>query len=100
LDALTGVTSNVSRSGMLVRFPDFTPLGELPRIGEQARVVIDLPPSAEYAPRTLECFVRVVRAQGSAGDALTLAFEVQRMQIRDRDKREESDSRDSSRLIQ
>ena len=100
LDELTGVTTNVSRSGMLVRFPDFTPLGELPGIGEQARVVIDLPPSAKYAPRTLECFVRVVRAEESAGDPPALAFEVQRMQIRDRDKREESDARDSSRLVQ
>jgi hypothetical protein len=100
LDELTGVTTNVSRSGMLVRFPDFTPLGELPRIGEQARVVIDLPPSAKYAPRTLECFVRVVRAEGSGGDPLALAFEVQRMQIRDRDEREESAARDSSRLVQ
>jgi hypothetical protein len=89
LDELPGVTTNLSRSGMLVRFPDFNMLGELPKIGEQARVVIDLPPSDRFAPRTLECFVRVVRA-----------FEVQRMQIRDRGEREESDARDSSRLVQ
>jgi hypothetical protein len=100
LDELPGVTTNLSRSGMLVRFPDFNMLGELPKIGEQARVVIDLPPSDRFAPRTLECFVRVVRAEGSAGEAPALAFEVQRMQIRERGEREESDARDSSRLVQ
>ena len=99
LDELTGVTTNLSRSGMLVRFPDSAMLGELPKIGEQARVVIDLPPSAKFAPRTLECFARVVRAEGS-GDAPTLAFEVQRMHIRDRDEQETSETRDSSRLVQ
>jgi len=100
LDELTGVTTNLSRSGMLVRLSDFTMLGELPKIGEQARVVIDLPPSAKFAPRTLECFVRVVRAEESPGDAPALAFEVQRMQIRDRDEREESKARASSGMVQ
>jgi hypothetical protein len=100
LDELTGVTTNLSRSGMLVRFPDSSMLGALPGIGEQARVVIDLPPSTRYAPRTLECFVRVVRAEQSAGDAPALAFEVLRMQIRDRNEREGSEARDSSSLVQ
>ncbi len=99
-DELTGVTTNLSRSGMLVRVAPLTMLGELPRIGEQARVVIDLPPSEKFAPRTLECFVRVVRAEGSADDAPALAFEVQRMHIRDRDEREGSETHDSSHLVQ
>ena len=99
-DRLKGTTANVSRSGVLVRFPECFMLGELPRVGEQARVVIDLPPSADYSPRTLECSARVVRSEEALGDAPALAFEVQRMQIRERDEQAEGDSGGSSRMVQ
>jgi len=99
-ERLTGTTANVSRSGILVRFPELTTPGELPQVGEQARVVIDLPPSANYAPRTLDCTARVVRSEESGGSAPALAFEVHRMQIRERDERAETDAGGASHLVQ
>jgi hypothetical protein len=78
-----GVTSNISRSGMLVRFPVAELSGDLPKVGEQARVEIELPPSAQYAPRVLECHARVVRVGDPSTEEPALAFEVLRMEIRD-----------------
>ena len=99
-DEMSGMTTNVSRSGMLVRFSDSCLPGVLPQVGEQARVVIDLPPSAAYAPRSLECFAHVVRSEGSPGGAPALALEVHRMQIRDRDERGESRTPGFTDLVQ
>ncbi len=82
-EAETGVTRNISRSGMLVRFPEVELAGALPEVGEEARVVIDLPPSEHYSPRVLECYARVVRTSAPAGEDQALALEVIRMQIRD-----------------
>lgn len=80
-----GVTSNISRSGMLVRFPAAEFVGDLPKIGEQARIEIELPPSKHYAPRILECQARVVRAGDPSTEEPALAFEVLRMDIREND---------------
>jgi hypothetical protein len=93
------MTTNVSRSGMLVRFPAAGLSGELPRVGEQARVVIELPPSTNYSPRSLECFARVVRAEEPAGGVPCLAFEVERMQIRDRNAQDVGEAQGASRLV-
>lgn len=84
-----GVTRNISRSGVLIQFPEMELARVLPRVGEEARVVIDLPPSSQYPPRVLECFARVVRAGGSSKDDRALALEVIRMQIRDADRPED-----------
>jgi hypothetical protein len=81
---MTGVTADISRSGMLVRLPGMTAEDFLPKVGETARIVIDLPPSANYAPRSLECTARVVRVADSSGDEPAMAFEIQRMKIRNR----------------
>ncbi len=78
-----GVTSNVSRTGMLVRFPEVEVTGELPKIGEQARVEIDLPPNPAFSPRVLECQARVVRVGDPSTADTALAFEVLRMEIRE-----------------
>ncbi len=78
-----GVTRNISRSGMLIRFQEAELLRALPQVGEEARVVIDLPHNSQYPPRVLECFARVVRAGGSSDEDHALALEVIRMQIRD-----------------
>jgi hypothetical protein len=84
-----GVTSNISRSGVLVRFPGVDLAGAMPNVGDEARVVIDLPRNTRFAPRVLECYTRVVRASGPPSDAPALAFEVIRMQIRDSEDAED-----------
>lgn len=77
-----GFTTNVSRSGMLVRFqaPAFSPA--LPKVGEFARIFIDLPSNGSFTPRSLECAGRVVRAAGDKSDDPELAFEILSMKIR------------------
>ncbi|MCC7175371.1 MAG: PilZ domain-containing protein [Bryobacterales bacterium] len=100
-EQLSGVTTNVSRSGMLVRFPGLAEAGWLPGIGEQVRVVLDLPPSASYAPRSLECVARVVRTEGPAEETPALALEVSRMHIREKEKKKgDRRSRDKTCRVQ
>jgi hypothetical protein len=96
-DAVRGLTMNVSRTGMLVRFPDCDYSRLLPEVGSQARIMIDLPTSANYSPRFLECKGRVVREAGSPEDAPVLAFEIHHMMVRElkagRGRKERTDDR-------
>ena len=82
-EGVGGVTMNISRAGMLIKFPESGTSCLLPKMGADARVVIDLPPSANYAPRTLECTGRVVRDVASSDDAPVLALQIQHMHVRD-----------------
>jgi hypothetical protein len=82
-EGLGGVTLNISREGMLIKFPEGSLSSLLPKVGAAARVVIDLPRSANYAARSLECTGRVVRDEASGDDAPVLALRIQRMQVRD-----------------
>jgi hypothetical protein len=93
-------TTNVSRSGMLVRFPTpaFSPA--LPKIGEFARILIDLPSNGSFTPRSLECAGRVVRTAGDKSDDLELAFEILSMKVRARQKARASRKRESRDLVQ
>jgi hypothetical protein len=95
-----GFTTNVSRSGMLVRFqaPAFSPA--LPKVGEFARIFIELPSSGGFTPRSLECAGRVVRAAGEEGDDPELAFEILNMKIRAQRGPRAPRRRESSALIQ
>jgi hypothetical protein len=95
-----GLTLNVSRAGMLVKFPGCDLNALLPRVGAQARITIDLPPSANYPPRSLECTGRVVRQAGSAQDAPVLAFEIRRMLVRDREARKGRREGRQDRMVQ
>ena len=95
-----GFTTNVSRSGMLVRFraPAFSPA--LPKVGEFARIFIELPSSGGFTPRSLECAGRVVRAAGDENDDPELAFEILSMKIRAQRGPRARRERESSDLIQ
>lgn len=79
-----GFTTNVSRSGMLVRFQALSLSPALPKVGEFARIFIDLPANGSFTPRSLECAGRVVRAAGHQSDDPELAFEILSMKIRAR----------------
>ncbi len=80
-----------------MKFPECEFSRLLPRLGSDARITIDLPPSENYPPRALECTGRVVREAGSPKDAPILAFEISRMLIRDREGVEEQEG---DRLVQ
>jgi len=84
LGEIMGIATDISRSGLLVQIPGFAVRDLLPKVGESARIVIDLPPSVNYEPRSLECTARVVRVAGQDQDNPSLAFEIQRMKIQDR----------------
>ncbi len=103
-DALTsrgieGVTLNISRAGVLIRFPDSAESCLLPKLGADARIVIDLPRNANYAPRSLECTGRVVRDTASGDDAPVLAFQIQRMEVRDTEPNPRPAEENSRRLV-
>jgi PilZ domain len=95
-----GFTTNVSRSGMLVRFqaPSLSPA--LPKVGEFARIFIDLPSNGSFAPRSLECAGRVVRAAGNQCDDSELAFEILSMKIRARRAPHAPRKRERTDLVQ
>jgi hypothetical protein len=97
---LGGFTSNVSRSGMLVRFqaPSLSPA--FPKVGEFARIFIDLPSNGSFTPRSLECAGRVVRAAGDQSDDPELAFEILSMKIRVRRAPHGPRKRDHRDLVQ
>ncbi len=82
-EAMPGLTANMSRSGILIRLAEASRDGRLPKIGEQACVKIDLPPSRKYAPRALECQGRIVRVDEKGEEAPSVALQVDRMQFRD-----------------
>ncbi|HSW51000.1 MAG TPA: PilZ domain-containing protein [Bryobacteraceae bacterium] len=98
-EGVSGVTLNVSRAGVLIRFPDSSVSCLLPKVGANARVVIDLPPSANYAPRSLECTGRVVRDMASRDDAPVLAFQIQRMEVRDTEPHPSAEKEGRKRLV-
>ena len=84
LGEITGIATDISRSGMLVQIPGVVVYDLLPKVGETARIVIDLPPSVNYEPRSLECTARVVRVAGQDQDNPALAFEIHSMKIQSR----------------
>jgi len=84
LTEVPAVTSNVSRSGMLVQFGELNVPGFLPKVGDFARILIDLPADAGFPPRALECSARVVRTDGSETGRPVAAFEIHGMRIRER----------------
>jgi hypothetical protein len=96
---MTGITENVSRSGMLVKFENSVISDLLPAVGEGVRITFDLPRNANFTPRSLECTGRIVRASDKAGDRAELAVEVHTMRIRSR-RKQASPPRESRDLVQ
>jgi hypothetical protein len=78
---VVGLTTNVSRSGMLVKLPRAAFPAGMPKVGEFARVCIDLPSSGGFPPRSLECSARVVRIEPGETDQQEVAFEVLNMKM-------------------
>jgi len=83
-EGVHGVTNDISRSGLLIAFPRGVSPWSLPKVGEHARIVIDLPNGPGAPARSLEHLARVVRVSGEMSESPTVAFEVYRTRITDR----------------
>ena len=81
---LTGITSNISRSGMLIQFKENGPSEAGPHVGDPARIVLDLPRSRNFPARCLDCVATVVWVIAPAIGPQLVAFQFRRMRIRDR----------------
>ena len=81
---LAGTTTDISRSGVKVVFENVGGSDELPAVGESATVLIDLPHSAYISPRCLECRGVTVRSDVLESDRFTVAFEIRRIRVCDR----------------
>jgi hypothetical protein len=99
-EGLDGVTLDISRAGVLVRFPGVAISSLLPKVGADARVVIDLPPSANFPPRVLECDGRVVRDLTAQDSSAALAFEIRTMQIAENAQPAPPKSRTRKKMVQ
>ncbi|HSW49852.1 MAG TPA: PilZ domain-containing protein [Bryobacteraceae bacterium] len=76
-EELTGVTQNMSRSGLLLALEQTESTARLPEVGQAARIVLELPRSAPER-RCVECLGRVVRVDR---DLPSVAFEFRRYQF-------------------
>ena len=85
-EEMGGTTTDISRTGVRVVFPDEVALPML-HIGETACVLVDLPHSPYFTPRQLECICRVVRIGDEDPTGPTAAFEIVRTRVRERNGR-------------
>ncbi|MFB3776632.1 MAG: PilZ domain-containing protein [Bryobacteraceae bacterium] len=74
---LTGVTQNMSRTGVLLSLEQTNASARLPEVGQAARIVLELPRSAPER-RCVECLGRVVRVDR---EFPSVAFEFRRYQF-------------------
>lgn len=71
---LEGITENISRDGILMRWLDAVPL---PAIGTSLTVEFSLPESEDFGPRVMRCETTVVRFEneGRKNQAVGLRIE-------------------------
>jgi hypothetical protein len=78
---LTGVTLNMSRSGLLAVFGEVGwPEDTGPSVGTPVRIAVELPGSSGKAARYIECLGRVARVSEQAAPK-QVAFTLQRYQF-------------------
>ncbi len=82
-DDLSGVTLNMSRSGVLISLDETGPSQPMPVVGQPARITLELPLPPGPQRRCIECVGRVVRLGDGAGSR-SVAFELRRYEFRDR----------------
>jgi len=87
---LLGVTKNISRTGVLVLIQSSGIPEIAPKVGEEARLFLDLPHSANFEPRCLDCATRVVRVSALDADAREIAFEIEKIRVCGRDAQPEA----------
>lgn len=83
---MAGITSDISRSGMLVTFPSVAVPAALREVGEPVRIVIDLPQLVGFSRRCLETVARVKRVAVPGTSGPSVAFAIDRIGFRARDE--------------
>jgi PilZ domain-containing protein len=83
---VSGVTVDISRSGLLVKLSLNDMTSRLPKPGEAVKIELDLPHSPNILQRCLECMTRAVRLAGGELDHPSLAFELCRVKVTRRDQ--------------
>ena len=78
---LSGVTLNMSRSGLLVSLDEAGSPQPMPVVGQSARITLQLPRSPGPQRRCIECVGHVVRL-GQGAEAHSVAFELRRYEFR------------------
>jgi hypothetical protein len=73
-----GLTQNVSRCGLLMRWLDTI---ELPAPGSDLTVDIDLPADASFGPRLMRCRTTVVRIIRSSEGLLTVGMKIRNIRF-------------------
>jgi hypothetical protein len=77
---LSGVTLNMSRSGMLAVFGDVESVDPAPAVGTPVRITVELPTAAGKPPRCVDCLGRIARV-GEDPTPRKVAFSLQRYQF-------------------
>jgi len=78
---MAGVTLNVSRTGLIASFAGIRPPAFTPRVGQPARILLELPQAVATETRCVECRGRIVRI-GQCEDSQNVAFEFGRVNFR------------------
>ena len=79
---LVGLTENISRSGILVRWSSSDPGVKLPRPGQLLTAEIELPANHAFGRKCLHCQVTVVRVSPSGQGTARVAFQIGQMRFR------------------
>ena len=70
---LEGITENISRNGILMRWLDAVPL---PEVGAELTVEFSLPESEDFGPRVMRCETTVVRIKTGANGQPAVALRI------------------------
>lgn len=82
---LTGVSENISRTGMLLTVPDCATLPESIEVGHATTVEVPLPVEHDLGPRSMHCEAKVVRiASLDEQIHIALRFKSRRFRIQER----------------
>ena len=79
----TGMTENISRSGILVRWDECSPEPDLPGLGEPVTLEIELPAHHSFVRKCIHCQAIVVRISSNDEPARRMAMSVSQMEFRD-----------------
>ena len=78
---LSGVTLNISRSGLLISLDEAGSPQPMPVVGQAARITLELPQLPSSQRRCIECLGHVVRL-GQGTEAHSVAFDLKSYEFR------------------
>ncbi len=82
-----GVTENISRSGLLMRWSAEQAGSRMPRVGDLITMELELPAHHDFPSKCIHCQGTVVRVSVSENEAPRVALNVNYMKFRDYGRR-------------